>query len=59
MLVIVAMIAGVYLACFLWFRSLCRSAIRIHRFPVHQDRVSKLIPFERGLEIRSRSHQNA
>ncbi|MBX6360235.1 MAG: hypothetical protein IRZ03_09185 [Acidobacterium ailaaui] len=58
MMLVVALIAGVYLACFLWFRSLCKSALRFHHFPMHQGRVSNLVPFERGLEIRSRS-QNA
>jgi|GEM_PF-4907030 hypothetical protein len=58
MLLILAVVAGVYLACFLWFRSLCRSAIRFHHFPMHQERVSNLIPFDRALERRSRN-QNA
>jgi hypothetical protein len=59
MLLIVALVAGVYLACFLWFRSLCKSAIRFHQFPMYQKRISNLVPFERGLEIRSRNRHSA
>lgn len=55
MLLVLSVITGLYLVCFLWFRSLCRSAIRFHEASLqHHRSVSNLIPFERGLEIRDR-----
>lgn len=52
MLLIVSSVATLYLACFLWFRSLCRSAIRSYESSVERAGTSNLIPFERGLELR-------
>lgn len=51
MLLIVSSIATLYLACFLWFRSLCRAAIRSYESSVKRSQSSNLIPFERGLEL--------
>jgi len=53
MLLIVSTVATLYLACFLWFRSLCRAAIRSYESSVERCcTTSNLIPFERGLELR-------
>jgi hypothetical protein len=52
MLVILASIGCLYLACFLWFRSLCRAAVRSHESSAPgTSQASNLIPFERGLEL--------
>lgn len=50
MLLIVSSVATLYFACFLWFRSLCRAAIRTYESSVERCGTSNLIPFERGLE---------
>lgn len=55
MLLVLSVITGLYLACFLWFRSLCRSAIRFHEASVQHRSPTNLIPFERGLKVRDRS----
>jgi hypothetical protein len=59
MLLILSSIGSLYFACFLWFRSLCRSAIRSHASSVEQPQASNLIPFERGLELRVHKTQRA
>ena len=52
MLLILSSIGSLYLLCFLWFRSLCRAAIRSHESSMERTPASNLIPFERGLELR-------
>lgn len=60
MLLILASIGSLYLACFLWFRSLCRAAVRSHEsFTKEDTQTSNLIPFERGLEHRVDKTQRA
>lgn len=61
MLLILASIGSLYLACFLWFRSLCRAAVRSHESFAKEDpsQTSNLIPFERGLELRVDKTQRA
>jgi hypothetical protein len=50
MLLVLSIVTALYLACLLWFRSLCRSAIRFHEASTRHIRGSNLIPFERGLK---------
>ena len=52
MLLILSSVGSLYLLCFLWFRSLCRAAIRSHESSMKHTHASNLIPFERGLEMR-------
>jgi hypothetical protein len=52
MLLILSSVGSLYLLCFLWFRSLCRAAIRSHESSMGRTSASNLIPFERGLELR-------
>jgi hypothetical protein len=52
MLLILAFVVTLYLVCFLWFRSQCRSAIRTYESSREQTHGSNLIPFERGLKPR-------
>jgi hypothetical protein len=60
MLLILASIGSLYLACFLWFRSLCRAAVRSHEsFAKEDSTTSNLIPFERGLALRVDKTQRA
>jgi hypothetical protein len=59
MLLVLALVAGLYLACFFWFRSLCRAAIRSHGDLTQQETASNLIPFERGLALRVQKTQRA
>jgi hypothetical protein len=52
MLLILGLVSGLYLICFLWFCSLCRHAIRVAREDTSAHAPgSNLIPFERGLEL--------
>ena len=57
MLLILSSVVTLYFVCFLWFRSLCRAAIRSYESSVQ--RTSNLIPFERGLELRVHKTQRA
>jgi hypothetical protein len=57
MLLILSSVVTLYFVCFLWFRSLCRAAIRSYESSVK--RTSNLIPFERGLELRVHKTQRA
>jgi hypothetical protein len=59
MLLILSSVATLYFVCFLWFRSLCRAAIRFHELSTQRSRTSNLIPFERGLELRVDKTQRA
>jgi len=59
MLLILASIGSLYLACFLWFRSLCRAAVRSHESFKEDTETSNLIPFERGLALRVDKTQRA
>jgi hypothetical protein len=59
MLLIVSSIGSLYFVCFLWFRSLCRAAIRSHELSAELTGTSNLIPFERGLELRVHKTQRA
>jgi hypothetical protein len=59
MLMVLASIGSFYLACFLWFRSLCRAALRSHESTAENVQASNLIPFERGLELRVHKTQRA
>ena len=52
MLLILSSVGSLYLLCFLWFRSLCRAAIRSYESSMKHTPTSNLIPFERGLEMR-------
>jgi hypothetical protein len=60
MLLILGFVSCLYLACFFWFWSLCQAAIRAaQQRPDQHESVSNLIPFERGLELRSHNTQRA
>jgi|HubBroStandDraft_3_1064219.scaffolds.fasta_scaffold893055_1 hypothetical protein len=60
MLLVFASIGSLYLVCFLWFRSLCRAAVRLYESSAAENaQCSNLIPFERGLELRSPKTQRA
>jgi len=51
MLLVLSSVVMLYFACFLWFRSLCRAAIRSHESSIKQMQTSNLIPFERGMKL--------
>jgi hypothetical protein len=58
MLLILSLVSGLYLICFLWFWSLCNNAIHTARQnAVLHEPVSNLIPFERGLELRQKERR--
>ena len=59
MLFVVIFIAGLDLAGFLWFRSLCRTAIRSYTSSLKDDDATKLIPFERGLTLQEQKESRA
>lgn len=60
MLLIFSAVATLYLGCFLWFRSLCRAAIRSYESSIERkNETSNLIPFERGLSLRVHKEQRA
>ncbi len=59
MLLILTSIGSLYLLCFLWFRYLCRAAIRSHHSSLEHTQESDLIPLERGLELRVHKTQRA
>lgn len=50
MLLILSCVVTLYFLCFLWFRSLCRAAIRSYESTQARTQPTNLIPFERGLD---------
>lgn len=56
----VELFAAMYIASFVWFWSLCRSAARRELTPVRDlEPRSNLIPFEQALEMRLRKDPTA
>jgi len=56
----VELFAALYVASFAWFWQLCRSSARRELAQVREEeRLSNLIPFERGLQMHLRKHPTA
>ena len=59
MLLVLSVVVTLYFVSVLWFRSLCRAAIRFYGSSMATEHDSNLIPFEDGLNGRKSNSSGA